>query len=305
MNPIIFEIKNNSNYNEIVYKISLKNKDNKLLITTIKIQNNSEKYFENSFDLIEIQKVRYFIIYDSIDECMPDIISGIQTNNSKIIEEGDKLNLIIPLLNNKYKSISFILYKKFKNQVIKSQNILIEKLEKEIINLKNEINILKSEREKYLGNNFISINVEINNTVNKKFMVRLNDSINFVFELAKNEFNINNYNFCEIIYNGFTINDFNKSLQDYQIHNNSTINLNFFNIGGQYFIKTLSGKTITLELDKNETIFDIKEKINEKEGIPLDKLILTWAGKRLDDNRTILDYEIRSESTIFISLALR
>ena len=305
MNPIFFEIRDNNNINEIIYKISLKNLSNELLIRVIKIQNNSEKYFENSFNLSEIQKVRYFIIYDNIDECMYDILSGVKTNNSKIIEENDKLKLTIPLINKKYQSISFLINKKFKNQIIQSQNTLIEKLEKEIILLKSEINILKSEKEKYLRNNYITINVEINNITNKKFIVRLNDSIYFVFELVKNEFNINNYSFCEVIYNGFTLDDYNKTLEDYKIINNSTINLNFFNIGGQYFIKTLSGKTIILELEKNETIFNVKKKINEKEGIPLDQLILICAGKRLEDNKTILDYKIKSESTILISFSLR
>ena len=79
-----------------------------------------------------------------------------------------------------------------------------------------------------------------------------------MIEIVKNQFDIYNDNFLEIIYNNSVIDNYNKTFDDYNIINNSTINLNFFNIGGQYFIRTLSGKTITLELSAKDTILNIK-----------------------------------------------
>ena len=142
MNPkITFDVENKEN--KISYKVYMKIVSNNLLIQVTKTNNNLKDYYEKSFSLEEIQSVKYFTIYDKIEDCMDDIISGINTNKNIISEENNKLKLVIPLLNKKYNSISFLIDIKSKSLIIEEQAKLIEKLEKEILELKSEVSKLK------------------------------------------------------------------------------------------------------------------------------------------------------------------
>jgi ubiquitin len=99
-----------------------------------------------------------------------------------------------------------------------------------------------------------------------------------------------------------------RTLSDYNIQKESTLHLVLRLRGGafiQVHVKTLQGNTITIDVSKEDTIASLKDKIQEKQGIPSDQQRLIFNGKQLEDDKTMNDYNIEDSANIHLVLRLR
>ena len=103
-----------------------------------------------------------------------------------------------------------------------------------------------------------------------------------------------------LIFDGKTLKD-NRTLIDYNIQKESTLHLLLRLKGGMHiFVRVYIQEPITLEVEPSDTIYNVKTKIQEKVGIPLDVIELMYYGLPLEDNKNLFDYNVQKESTLYL-----
>ena len=235
------------------------------------------------------------------------IINRLKQDNENIIKKINwyEDNFVLNNINDKkIDNIDINFNNKVKDE--SGKNFILQ--QKLFINNLKEYNIkLITKLNSYADKHFLNINIKRKDNI-EKYSVKYTDTIDSLTNKIitnKNYIKKSKYERYVLIYNDKELWSKDYDFIDYKIKNNSIINFYSEPIGGQYFVKTLTGKTITLDLDALDTIIIVKSKIQDKEGIPPEDSRLIYAGKQLEDNRTILDYNMTRESTMHLVLRLR
>ncbi|KAM3262894.1 hypothetical protein ACQJBY_053185 [Aegilops geniculata] len=91
------------------------------------------------------------------------------------------------------------------------------------------------------------------------------------------------------------------SLEDYNIEEESALTLDLVPQGMHIFIRARSGKIMTMGVDGEDSLYSVKAKFFDETGIPPGRQRLFFAGKQLEDGRTLADYDVQNESTLHVA----
>jgi hypothetical protein len=136
-----------------------------------------------------------------------------------------------------------------------------------------------------VGNKTIILEAYLSNTI-EEIKMKIRDQIGIALEEQQLSFRRKD------------LND-KSTLKDYGIQNGSLLHLSLLD-GMKIFVKTVSGKVMTFDVEPNETIDDVKYMIEELEGIPPNTQFLFFAGKEARNGHTLADYNIANESTLYL-----